>query len=240
MKRILFITTAIAFLALVVTLLPASAGAADVTLAWDANAEPDVDGYRIYYDTDGAGAPYDGTGIDQGDSPIDVPLADLHDASAPIVTFTGLVDGIYRFAATAYDGSGNESGYSNEVAFTVDTRAPSPPENLTAAYDHETMMVSLTWTQDTAVPVDYWMIFYREAGATEWVELDQVQYSASPSLTRALTAVAEGEHKTIEFTVVAFRTSGQNSADAIVASVDIDREPPAPPVLNLVVNVPVE
>ena len=34
--------------------------AMDVTLQWDANTEPDLAGYKIYYDTD-SGHPYEGT-----------------------------------------------------------------------------------------------------------------------------------------------------------------------------------
>lgn len=36
-------------------------------------------------------------------------------------------DGTYFCAATAYDTTGNESAYSNEVSFTLDYTAPNPP-----------------------------------------------------------------------------------------------------------------
>jgi hypothetical protein len=41
-----------------------------VTLRWAANQWYRLGGYRVHYDDDG-GAPYDGTGADEGDSPID-------------------------------------------------------------------------------------------------------------------------------------------------------------------------
>ena len=50
--------------------------ALDVTLARDANTEPDLAGYGIYYDTD-SGDPYYGTGASDGDSPVDIRSADL-------------------------------------------------------------------------------------------------------------------------------------------------------------------
>ncbi|MCU0485256.1 MAG: PKD domain-containing protein [Anaerolineales bacterium] len=85
-------------------------------LSWLANPEADRAGYKIYYDTDSK-YPYDGTGADQGDSPIDV-------GNVTSFTLTGLDPGTrYYFAVTAYDtdtdGSedqkaGNESWFSLE------------------------------------------------------------------------------------------------------------------------------
>ena len=72
-------------------------------LAWDANTEPDLSGYKLYYGT--ASGTY-GTPINVG--------------NVTTYTVTGLTDGqTYYFAVTAYDSVGNESGYSNEVAYIV-------------------------------------------------------------------------------------------------------------------------
>jgi hypothetical protein len=71
-------------------------------LAWDANIEPDMAGYRVYWGTTpgvyqqarGAGVVVSGTSY----------------------TVTGLTSGVrYYFAVTAYDSAGNESDYSAEV-----------------------------------------------------------------------------------------------------------------------------
>ena len=98
--------------------------AADVTLAWTANTEGDVDGYYIYYKTGASGAPYNGTGADQGNSPIKVILAELSDSENPEFTIQGLSDTETTFfVATAYDTEGYESGYSDEVSY----RPPSAP-----------------------------------------------------------------------------------------------------------------
>lgn len=240
MKRLFYITTFVSFIALSMVMLPMAVGATDVTLAWDANSDQGLAGYRIYYRVGGDGEPYDGTGIDQGASPIDVPFADLADPDAPLLQLTGLVTGAYRFAATAYDANGNESGYSNEVVYAVDLRDPSDPLNLTATYDPETQKISLIWEQATDVPVSYWRIYYREAGQDEWIGFAKPPYSTTPTITAAFTAVAAGEHKIIEFTVVAFRDGGMHSADAAPVLVEIDRKPPAPPVLTIEVSIPVE
>ncbi|MBW2325819.1 MAG: hypothetical protein JRF45_04840, partial [Deltaproteobacteria bacterium] len=98
--------------------------AADVTLAWTANTEGDVDGYYIYYKTGASGAPYNGTGADQGNSPIKVILAELADSENPEFTIQGLSDTETSFfVATAYNTEGYESGYSDEVSY----RPPSAP-----------------------------------------------------------------------------------------------------------------
>ena len=91
--------------------------AADITLRWDANTETDLAGYKLYYKTDTSGAPYDGTGADQGPSPVDIPLSSFSDPNNPEFTITGLDAGhIYFLVLTAYDTEGNESGHSNEVS----------------------------------------------------------------------------------------------------------------------------
>jgi len=90
--------------------------AAEVKLAWDANSESDLAGYRVYRGTT-AGGPY----IQAGD-----------DVRAPLTTFTdaGLADGVFYWVVTAFDEIGNESGYSNEVSQRIDTTPPQPPQNL--------------------------------------------------------------------------------------------------------------
>jgi len=100
-------------------LLSSGAWAFNVTLGWDPNAESDLAGYRIYYDTD-SGPPYRQS--------INVPLSTPNfNRSSPEYTLTGLVDGyVYYFALTAYNGSGLESGYSNEVS-TGTTPSNLPP-----------------------------------------------------------------------------------------------------------------
>jgi hypothetical protein len=93
--------------------------ALDVTLGWDANAEPDLAGYKVYYKTGSSGPPYNGTGASQGNSPVTVPIGDLADADNPEYTLSGLSDSeVSFFVVTAYDTEVPplESGYSNEVS----------------------------------------------------------------------------------------------------------------------------
>ncbi len=72
-------------------------------------------GYKLYYKTgETSAAPYDGTGLTEGDSPI---LLD----KVTTFTVTGLSDTeTYHFVLTAYDDN-EESGYSVLVTVTPDS-----------------------------------------------------------------------------------------------------------------------
>ena len=91
------ISIAIALLLLFFT----PAGAAHLDLAWDANTEPHLAGYRVYYGT--ASREY---GIDNS---IDV-------GNTTTYRVDSLLEGVtYYIAVTAYDMYGNESDFSDEV-----------------------------------------------------------------------------------------------------------------------------
>ncbi len=93
-----------------------TAFAMTVTLQWNANTESDRAGYKIYYNTK-SGPPYEGKGAIEGDSPIDVKIADVEDNGKAKFTVTGLNDDdVYFFAVTAYNKNDDESGYSNEAS----------------------------------------------------------------------------------------------------------------------------
>ncbi len=79
------------------------------SLSWDAIPSTTTGyGYKVYYDTDASGPPYQGSGAAQGNSPIDV-------GNATQFTLSGLGSGGVYIAVTAYDTQGRESWYSNEV-----------------------------------------------------------------------------------------------------------------------------
>ena len=76
--------------------------AADVSLAWDPSLSEGVTGYRVYVGLSSANY----------NAPIVIGNQTSH-------TVTGLSTGTYYFAVTAFDASGNESGFSNEVSALV-------------------------------------------------------------------------------------------------------------------------
>ena len=75
----------------------------NATVSWNANSESDLAGYRVYYGTQsGQYQQSRGEGVVV--------------SGATSRTITGLTPGVrYFFAVTAFDTSGNESGYSAEV-----------------------------------------------------------------------------------------------------------------------------
>ena len=78
--------------------------AGNVTLAWDANTETDLAGYKVHY----------GTSSRTYTQVIDV-------GNVTTYTVTALATGTYYFAVTAYNTSRAESDYSNEVSTPVGT-----------------------------------------------------------------------------------------------------------------------
>jgi hypothetical protein len=87
-----------------------------ITIAWSANREPNLEGYKIYYKADSTTPPYDGAGLPEGDSPIVIPLSGLENHDSPQFTIHGLIKTkSYLFFITAYDKEGKESGFSNGI-----------------------------------------------------------------------------------------------------------------------------
>ncbi|NLJ28061.1 MAG: fibronectin type III domain-containing protein, partial [Deltaproteobacteria bacterium] len=89
---------------------PPFAYSAQVTLAWNANTEPTLAGYKIYY---GQASRTYGDPVNVGNqTTYALTLPDLPDGGA------------YYFAATAYDTSGNESDFSEElVCYAISAEA---------------------------------------------------------------------------------------------------------------------
>jgi|GEM_PF-2418692 len=85
--------------------------AGDVSLAWDPSISEDVVGYKIYYGN------FSGS------------YHSFHTVTnRTTYTVTGLSEGTYYFAVTAFDSAGNESGYSNEVSTVVGEASTAPAD----------------------------------------------------------------------------------------------------------------
>lgn len=106
MKKFVLISMLVAFTAV-------AAYAVVTNLAWDANTEADLAGYKLYQKVGTGAYAYVKT----------IPKGTLTTATAD------LPDGAYCWVLTATDTAGNESGYSNEVCRTIDTAAPAAPKN---------------------------------------------------------------------------------------------------------------
>ena len=102
------------FIPLALSLEPVNSLANDatVTLSWDSNSEPDLEGYVVYRNSGSPGPPFDYATT--------LPEDDFADPLHPRVTLTGLNDGQeYYIALTAYNTDGVESNFSNDVCVRV-------------------------------------------------------------------------------------------------------------------------
>lgn len=104
---------------------PPKKGAKEITLEWDANTEPDLAGYKVYYDTD-PNPPYNPDKTDyaeEGPPPIrvgkDITRITLHG-------LTGNKD--YYFSITAINTSGLESDESNKARTKPSVAFPKKPD----------------------------------------------------------------------------------------------------------------
>ena len=111
-----------ALLCLSLLLVPIQTYASDVSFTWTANPEP-LTGYKLYYKTgENSAPPYDGTGLNEGDSPIL-----LEKVTSYIVT--GLSPNeTYHFVITAVN-EADEGEYSSIVSI-MPVPFPGPTINI--------------------------------------------------------------------------------------------------------------
>src|SRR3989441_2535680 len=206
LRRALFVACVLTVLC---SLAPAVSSAAQVTLAWDPNTETDLAGYKLYY------------GLSSGSYPSSVDVGNLTS-----YTLSGLLEGqSYYFAATAYNLSLAESGFSNEVSKALADVTP-PTVSLTAPANGATV-------SGTAVTVS--------ASASDNVGVAGVQFSldgvnlgaedtvAPYSATWNTTLATSGTHS---LTAVA-RDAAGNTATAVGVSVTVANDT-TPPVISSV------
>ena len=106
------------FMLLATVLFSTAVLAAQVQVTWNANTEEDLAGYRLYV----------GQASGQYGEPVDVGNVTGH-----VMEITPQHGATYYFALTAYDTSGNESGYSDEATcFVPDGVKPEKPTGLKA------------------------------------------------------------------------------------------------------------
>ena len=130
--------------------------AQSVTLAWDANTELDVAGYRLYYGT--ASRSYDHS-IDVQNVTTNA-VGDLQEGTT------------YFFAVSAYNTSGLESDFSNEVSYTATNAPPAGWVPTIVSVSHYGSGVVLTWTSE---PGQTYRVFYKSRlEEPRWTEASDV------------------------------------------------------------------
>ncbi len=190
-----------------VSAFPNAAFAGEVKLAWDASTDASVTGYKIYY----------GTATRQYGAPINAGLQTSY-------TVTGLAAGTYYFAVTAYNASGQESGYSNEVVYTVTSNATTPTVTITSPTS------SGTFTSSSAT-------LSIGGTASDNVGVTQVTWTSSGGGSGTATGTTAWSVSGIPLssgsntiTVTAQNTSGLTSSAAIVVTFSPTTDPTAPTV----------
>ncbi len=144
--------------------------------------------YRIYYDTD-TGPPYQGTGADQGSSPIEL---SVDSTVTKTVTLTGLTNGqTYYFAVKGYNSNTDEeSNYSVEVSATPNIFPPPTPENFAASIN-SAGFVQLVWEENDSSTAEAagFVIFRSQTSGSGFSAIDSVvtesftDYTVSPNVT---------------------------------------------------------
>ena len=108
----------------VVTVMCVFAGSKTLQFTWEQTITSDFAGWKIYKATQ-TGGPYEHL--------IDVAYVSEqseYTATHPITALDGETTTFY-FVLTAFDTSGNESGYSDEASIPIDFQAPPVPITLT-------------------------------------------------------------------------------------------------------------
>ena len=83
--------------------MPLPASAATATLAWDPNTAPDIAGYKVHCGTTSGNYMYS-----------------VNVGNFTSCTISGLEEGkTYYFSVTAYDSGATESGFADEIAYTI-------------------------------------------------------------------------------------------------------------------------
>jgi hypothetical protein len=120
----------IIILAIMACAFTAQAATVELNFGWDRNTETDLAGYRLYYSAT-AGQYVKGTGSANLLKVVPAlnPVSGSNHPNTVLQSMTGTDGQRVFFVLTAYDASGNESGFSNEVNYTFpDTTAPQPPK----------------------------------------------------------------------------------------------------------------
>jgi len=191
------------------SLAPALSSAAQVTLAWDPDTDPDLAGYKLYYGNSSASY----------QSSVDV-------GNVTSYTLSGLLEGqIYYFAATAYNLSGSESGFSNEVSKAIPDVTP-PTVSISAPANGVTVSgTAVTVSASASDNLGVAGVQFKLNGVNLGAEDTVAPYSATWNTTLATS----GTHI---LTAVA-RDAAGNTATAVGVSVTVANDT-TPPIISSV------
>ena len=171
------------WLILLLVFMANSAFAGQVNLAWNASSGP-VSGYKVYYGT--ASGNY---------------TSNLNAGSATSATVASLADGsTYYFAVKAYDSTGNESSFSNEVNKSLTVAAPVASFSADKTSGTAPVTVNLADTSTGTITGRAWDL---GDGTTSTAQSVAKTYNAAGSYTVKLTVTNAGGSSTTTKTISA-------------------------------------
>ena len=159
---------------------------AQVTLAWDPSTDPTISGYKLYW------------GTQSGQYAL---LTDVGNSTSVVVS--SLEDGAtYYFAATAYDGQGDESAYSNEISYSVPVACTYSISPASLALTALSATGSVTVTTQTgcvwaASSVGSWLTITSGAAGTGSGTIGYAVTANTGTSTRILGASVAGQVLTV-------------------------------------------
>lgn len=171
-------TQATAALLSTILLLTGHAFAGQTTLAWDANTDPAVAGYMVYYGEASRTYP----------SKVDV-------GNQTTYSLTGLLEGKgYYYAVTAYDSTRSESGFSNEASATIPFSNPNASfgANTTSA----TAPASINFTSTSTGTITSYSWNFGD-GSTSTTQNPSHLYSTPNTYSVTLTVTGPGGSNTL-------------------------------------------
>lgn len=126
----------LAILVAILILISAVAHAAPVKLRWDANPEPDIAGYTLYW------------GTESGAYPNSIGVQNTRFSVEDLTPGT-----TYFFAVQATNTAGQTSEMSDEISYTVPAPPPAKPTGLQVV-EIQTSADLETWETNSLVPLD--------------------------------------------------------------------------------------
>ena len=196
MKKLLFLTIVL----LAVVLIAPIAMAKDVTIkvGWDQNTEPDMEQYLVFHRVEGQSYNYT--------VPVKVVAFPTIEADVPLI---GVPDNAVTknyLVVRAEDATQNQSGDSNEIWISFDSRVPPIPIITAGVYNDVTNTVDLTWDQENSELVTRWKLFKATVSGGPYIEVAEIENTGSPENTISWSIPNDGIYY---FTMVRFRDGSE-------------------------------
>jgi fibronectin type 3 domain-containing protein len=200
-------------------------GGFEVSMKWQPNTEPDLEGYRILMNDTGANAsgPFK-TAASVGSSTTEYTVIRLAEKTT------------YHFAVIAFDAVPSDSGLSNIVsATTKDETGPGSPSGLNAEA-LSASEIKLTWSANTEPDVAGYLIYMNDTGNNEEGNYHLVHKLVGTETT--WTVAGLGDDTQYHFRLRAFDEIPHNSTFSEHASATTDDATPPSEPTGLVVESP--